>query len=425
MPTRIQTFLGIAVVVVILGLTLATRIFETTEKGTYQIKQAAVSGTMSAHMEPGLWWQNFGDIQTWPVATTFFFTSDNEEGEARDQAEEVRFNDGSLAAISGTMRVSLPTSESEAIALVTSHGYRDVDDMMERLIRPTVRGAMRLTANLMSARESYSVKRSDYVFWAWDQIQNGLYETEEEIRDTTDLITGKKTSKAFKIIKIDADGNPVRQKNPLEGTGLVLKNFEIKKFVYDKKVDSQIAQQQEAFMAVATARANAEKADAEAKQAEAEGLRKVMTAKYEEEQKKVKAVVEAEKVKEVAEIAGQQRLTVAELDKQAAEQKKQENILLGEGEAKRKELVLAADGALQQKLDTYQKVMSIWAEAYARRQVPQMVIGGGGGAANGGAATGSNTDALNFNQVMTLLVAERLGLDLNIRKGISSSKDKK
>ena len=55
--------IGIAFICIIVALLFSRSIFETVEKGTYQVKQAAISGTMSAKMSPGLWLQLFGDIE--------------------------------------------------------------------------------------------------------------------------------------------------------------------------------------------------------------------------------------------------------------------------------------------------------------------------------------------------------------------------
>ncbi|MCP3995282.1 MAG: hypothetical protein GY722_09485, partial [bacterium] len=153
--------------ILLLALTLGGRIFETVEKGTYQVKQAAVTATMSAKMTPGLWFQNFGDITQWDKAETFYFTADKVEGASHDQSIEVRFNDGSLCHISGTMRIILPTNEEAAIALMTENRYNNYRELEKKLVLPVVRNALRLTANLMSARESYSEKRTDFIFWAW------------------------------------------------------------------------------------------------------------------------------------------------------------------------------------------------------------------------------------------------------------------
>ena len=244
-----------------------------------------------------------------------------------------------LCDVSGTLRVVLPASEQQAIDLVTTHGYADYTNLEQKLVLPVVRNSLRLTANLISARESCSEQRSDFVFWAWDQIQSGIYETEEETRKVVDPVSGQEVTKTFKIIKVDARGNPVHQRNPMEGLGITLTNFDVKLFDYTEKVRAQISTQQTALMVVATARAKAQQAEQEALMAEAEGKANVARARYEEEQKKIRAVVGA-----------QQRLEVGQLDRQAAGEKKQEQILLGQGEAERKRLVLRADGALKQKL---------------------------------------------------------------------------
>ena len=227
----------------VIGLTvlLGYGLVETVNQGTYQVRQMIVTGTMNAKLTPGMWLQLFSDIVTWPTAETFFFAND-EFGSARiDRAIEVRFNDGSLCDVSGTLRIILPSSEQQAIDLVTKYGYASYRDLEQKLILPVVRNALRLTANLMSARESYSEQRADFVFWAWDQVQNGLYETAEETRKVVDPVSGKEVTKTFKIIKTDEEGNQVYQHNPLEGLGITLANFEVKLFDYTEKVQDQIS----------------------------------------------------------------------------------------------------------------------------------------------------------------------------------------
>ena len=297
------------------------------------------------------------------------------------------------------MRIILPTSEQAAIDLTTKNSYFDYPEMEQKLILPVVRNALRLTANLMSARESYSEQRTDFIFWSWDQIQNGLYETTEETRKVIDLVSGEEVTKTFKIIRLGDDGTPTHQHNPLEGLDINLANFEIKQFVYAKKVQQQIATQQEALMAVATARAQAQQAEQEALTKEAKGKSRVVEAKYEEEERKVRAVVQAT-----------QRLEVARLEKQAAEETKQREILLGQGDAERKSLVLRADGALAQKLDAMIKINEQWAKAYSTRQVPALVMGAGG-------VDGTDKSTTEFAQMMQLLVAKEMGLDLSIPSG--------
>ena len=399
------------------AILLSGALVSTVKKGTYQIRQMIITGTMRAKLDPGMWPRLLSDIVTWPKAQTFFFTKDVEGGDKADNSIEVRFNDGSLCDVSGTMRIILPSSERQAIELTTVYGYTDEKDLEQKLVLPVVRNALRLTANLMSARESYSEQRADFVFWAWDQVQNGLYETAEETRKVVDPVSGQEVTKTFKIIKKDDQGNYVYQRNPLQGLGINLANFEVKLFDYTEKVRAQISTQQTAMMAVATARAKAQQAEQEALMAEAKGKAMVATEKYKEEQKKVRAVVQAQQRLEVAEldrtravVQAKQRLDVAKLDRAAARETKQQEILIGQGEAERKRLILRADGALKQKLDAYVKAQELWANAYANRRVPNLVMGGNG-------AGGTDKATTEFSQMMQLLVAGQMGLDLSVPKG--------
>lgn len=404
--------IGFVTVLILVGAICAGSIFETVEKGTYQVKQAAVTGKMSAKMEPGLWMQNFGDIDVWPVSETFFFTSDKDGKDDTDidMSIEVRFNDGSLCKVSGTARVLLPTTEQDAISLVTVRGHKTYPDLEQKLILPTVRNVLRSTANLMSARESYSEKRADFINWARDQIENGLYDTDETIAEVEDLITGEKVRKAVKVIRKDKNGLPVYQYNPLKHTGIRLDNFEIKVFNYERKVQEQIAKQQEARMNVETAKAKAEEAKQDELKAIAEGKKNVAIAQYEKEQEKIKAVVDAQKDKEVAELQAKKKLEVAKLEKAAAAETKQANILEGEGLAEKKRLILQADGALQQKLDAYVQVSRYYADAiknYSGNWVPTVTMGETEGIAGGGAE-----QLINMLSVKT---AKELALDMDIK----------
>ena len=412
MSVKQYVITGFVAVLIIIGLVCASSIIETVDKGTYQIKQAAITGKMSAKMVPGVWLQMFGDIDPWPKAETFFFTADKDGKDDTDvdMSIEVRFNDGSLCKVSGTARVLLPTTEQDAIALVTERGHKTYGDLEQKLILPTVRNVLRSTANLMSARESYGEKRADFINWARDQIENGLYDTDETIAEVEDLITGEKVRKAVKVIRKDKNGLPVYQYNPLRETGIRLDNFEIKVFNYERKVQEQIAKQQEARMNVETAKAKAEEAKQDELKAIAEGKKNVAIAKYEKEQEKIKAVVDAQKDKEVAELQAEKKLEVAKLEKAAAAETKQANILEGEGLAEKKRLILQADGALQQKLDTYATVNRYYADAiknYQGNWVPTVTMGESNGVAGNGAE--------QLIKMLSVKTAKDLALDMNIQ----------
>lgn len=406
----------------LIALVFGSRIFETVEKGTYQIKQAAVSGEMSAHMTPGMYMQAFGDIQVWPKSETFYFISDANEGGVDNTSIRVRFVDGSETAISGTMRYSLPTSPEQAISLITKHAYMSPEDLEAKLILPIVRKALINTANLMTARESYAEKKTDFFTMARDQVENGMYLTEEyekEVIDPTDPTGVKKIKVNAKRPRIDPKtGDIVREANhPLSGTGIRIVNFEVKRFDYPDRVQKQIAQQQENLMAIATAKSLAKKAEQDAITIEQEGLANVTRAKYIEEEVKVKAVVVAQRDKEVAETHAHKELEVAKLERLAARETKQKLILLGQGEATRKRLVMSADGALQQKLDTWLKAQEYYATAmrdYKGAWVPNVVMGINENNSQNGASA--------LIDMLTVKTARDLSLDMSINAGIKQVK---
>lgn len=395
-----------------IGLFSVPKIIETVEKGTYQIKQAAISGTMTAKMSPGLWMQYWGDIDTWPKAETFFFTHDKDTKDDvdADSSIEVRFQDGSVCKISGTARVIMPTSPQDAINLVINRNHKTYKDLEQKLILPTIRNVLRSTANLMTARESYSVKRLDFVTFARDQIENGVYQTEESVKEIEDLVTGEKVRKEVKAI-LRKGGVPLYQANPMGDTGIRLVNFEIKSFRYENKVRNQIGKQQEARMNVETAKAKAEEARQRELQTVAEGLAAVAKAKYEKEQEKVRAVVDAEKDKEVAILQASKKLEEAKLLKLAAKENKLANILDGQGLAEKKRLILAADGALEQKLATYKAVQNRYAAAienYKGNWVPTVMTGGTSG--------GNGNAAMTMIEALSIKALKDLALDLEVKK---------
>ena len=204
-------------------------------------------------------------------------------------------------------------------------------------------------------------------------------------------------------------------KSDLTIYGVTLQGSQITNWDFEAKTLAQISKKREATMAIITSRAAAERAKQDAITAEEMGKANVMTAKYEKEVEKERAIVDAERAKQVAEIKAQQLVEVArqgrleaEQHKLAAAETKQKDILLGQGEAERKRLVMNADGALQQKLETYKEVNFAYAQAIAQQKwVPEVQMGAGEGT-NGSAAEG----ILNMFQVKT---AKDLVLDMSMK----------
>jgi regulator of protease activity HflC (stomatin/prohibitin superfamily) len=415
-------FFGILGCILLFLLIASSQIVSNVAKGTYEVKQSWITGDVTAKMTPGWWWK-IGAIQDWPVAETFYFTrgKDSKADSPDDFSVLVQFNEGSDCNISGTARVTLPKGDREAVALTVNHGYRNWEDVKEKLVRTQIRLALMLAANQMSARESYYDKRADFISMVSDQLTNGMYAYTEVEKEIEDPGTGKKVTKVVKVIKKDKDGSPVRRGNPFTDVGVSVSNLDIKGFLYSPKVQEQILKQQKAYMDIQTAVADAQKAEQEKLTAEAQGKANVATARYAEETEKIKAVVKAQKDKEVAELgasrdksvaetAAQRDLDVAMLNTKAAEQRKLAAILEAEGFAKATRLKMESDNYQALKVQAAVDIHRAYAEALSKRRVP--LIEGSAGLIDG--KPGDGGMFASQKGLVDLMILKALGMKVDL-----------
>lgn len=95
------------------------------------------------------------------------------------------------------------------------------------------------------------------------------------------------------------------------------------------------------------------------------------------ETEKIVAETRAQQEKKVAILKGEETLAVAKLEREAAEQEKLKHIAWGEGEARRRELLIQADNLEEFRLNIYKEVMLQFASEIGKQKwVPDMVVGG-------------------------------------------------
>lgn len=433
----------LVILLVVVGF-LGGSIFETNTAGHIQVKQAAVTGNLSCQMEPGMYFQNFGDIHDYLEAETFYFTADLETGESKDQSLPTRFNDGTKAMVSGSVRVLLPATCDDLVHL--HRKFKGMKGVMQKLVLPAIRKTLFNTGPHMSAAESFAEKRGEFAALAEDQLINGIFMVDKQEADSVDPITGE--PKKVWIIKkkpcapddgMHCIGGFKRDPSAFKQFGVQVTNFVIDEIFYPDNVLSQIEQQRKAKMDIITQQAEAKLAEARASKAKAEAQAqveetrakeevektvKIVKAEADKEQavlkaeaEKAKAIVEATKKKEVAELAKQEAIieaekkkAVAALDLEAADMEKQANILRGEGEAKKKKLIMEADGALEKKLDAWLKAQQAWADAMSKAQpgalVPTIIMG------NDDDNGGDTSKASNFMDLLMIKTAKDLAVDL-------------
>ncbi len=400
---------GTIAILVAATLVSAGKLWENVSASDYVVIQSPVAGELNWRVTPGVAWQGFGDVTSYRIRMMYDF---------REKGYNVQFNDGGHGTIFGSIQCDLPPS----VDLLTNlhRKFPSQQHVENGLIKTSTEGAIYLVGTLMSSRESYAEKKNDLIHYVTDQVQNGAYRTRQKREWVKDPVTNENKEVIAAEIVMGKDGNPERQeKSTISQHGIHCYQFIVNRIAYDTAIEAQIKQQQSITMNVQTSIADKVLAEQRAQTAEASGRANATEAKWKQETIKAQAVTQAEQEKqvqvtnaardkEVAETQGNQRLVVADLDRKAAEQTKLQQILLGEGEAARKKLVLQADGALEQKLKAYVEVMpQIFGAMKGTAFVPSIVMGGSG------AATSSASGLIDL---LTAKTAKDLALDLSVPK---------
>jgi len=380
------------------------------------------NGTMFVKFEPGWYLSLFGKVNAYNDVLTFDFDKNvnSQDATLDQQGIQVRYQDGGTGTIFGIARFSLPNDEESMLKLHKQ--FRSYEGVAYKLIKPSTEESNNLTAALMSSEEAYAEKRSTFTEWSKEQLVVGLYKTEIKQISEEDELSGKRVTKNVPTIRMGKDGLVEHYTSDLASYGVEVTGYQITDWDFEEKTLEQIAAKRMATMAIITAKAQAEEAKQEALTAEEKGKAAVMVAKYEKEVTKEQALVEATQAQEVAVIEAEQLVLVAEqaLLEQTqktltADQYKEEQILLGEGDAEYKKLVLEADGALEQKLATYEKVSQMFADAISKQKwVPDLQIGS---STSGGK---SGNAAQNLMDLFLIKSAKELQLDMTITPNSST-----
>lgn len=398
-----------AVILTIVAVICSFSLFQNVDADEILVVQHPTNGHLTFHSTPGIKLQGFGKVTLYKKRQQFWFSAKEDQGRETDDAIKIRFNDGGHADVSGSTAWEMPLDEVNLTELHTKYGSPSAIE--QQLIRTIVEKCVYMTGPLMSSAESYASRRNELLSLIDDQIKYGVYRTTSKDVRAKDPMTGQdKTVRLVELVPSDdpEDHGFAREGgSPISDFGIKTFNLSLNEVTYDQTVESQIQQQQQAIMQVQTAIADSKRAEQKAITVAKEGEADAAKAKWEQEVIKAREVTSAE-----------QRVAVAVLDLEAAELEKKRQILLGEGEAKRRELVMSADGALDKKLEAYVKVNEMFAKAiseYRGAWVPGIVMGSSAnGASSGANAAFPGANAMDFINLLTMKAAKDLSLNLGI-----------
>lgn len=417
--TIIMSFVGAIALLIIGALT-----FGINDAGYRTVIQYP-NGNVNIKFEPGIYFTWFGKTTIYKDVITFDFDKEVISPKSvtlttNGAGIQVRYQDGGTGNVFGKARFALPNNEKEMFLLHKE--FRSGVGVAAKIIKSVTEESMNLTAGLMSSEEAYAEKRSTFSQWARDQISRGNFKTELKRIRTVDEATNKSVIKNVPVIAYNEKGLAEHEPSDLLKFGITVSGFQVTDWGFEPRTLQQIAAKREATMAIITAIANAERAKQDAITIKEQGIANVTQAKYEKEVEKERAVVQAEKEKEVAVIKAEQLVDVAEQQKLEAEQKKlaaveykEEQILRGEGDGEYKRLVIEADGALAQKLETYEHVHARYAGAVGQHKwVSDIAVGSCG--ANGSSGANGASNAMDLIELLTVKTAKDLSLDMSIVK---------
>lgn len=324
----------------------------------------SVSGNLKVSTEPGPQWQGFGTVTSYPRQTQYLFGV----ADGNDTSIKLQFNDGGTATLHGSVNWEMPLDKASILKIHKNFG--SASGVESRAVVKMMDAATYLAGPLMSSIESAGERRSELVNVINDQAERGVYVTRVVAKQVTEELSKETKTVNITEIQRNADGTPKRQQGSiLAEFNIKLQPISIKNLDYDDIVKKQIVDRQKSTTAVQLAIAQALKAEQDAITAEKNGMATAAKAKWDQETIKAQQVTEAEQKRDVAKLAQEE-----------AQFYKDQQILIGQGDAKRKELVMAADGALDPKLKAYITVQAVWAQAfkdYQGNMVPSIVMGGG------------------------------------------------
>ena len=355
----------------------------------------------------GLYWKIPGSkVTTYPNVITISHRGSDTGSTVNGTQILIRFNDATEAYAQTVVRFLLPDKEADMIVLHSE--YVNKEYLALKGLQPYTIECVKNSAQLMDSEQHYSGGRAQLSQFFQDQLQDGLYLLDVEEIVTKDSVTNEVKRIYTSNIRLAPNGDKVRKSSDLTRFGISIASATIENVDYESQVDEKLKKKIEASTREAVSKQNLVTAQQEAMTAEAEGRRRLVEIEYEELQRQTQAVVQAETQVKLALQDKEKQQIAMEAAKLEAEKIKE----LADAESYAKQKMMAADGALEKKLHTYEEVQRMWATAFQNYQgalVPTFQN-------SGGAATGKGNAGIDFMQIMGAKAAMDLNMDLQVKK---------
>lgn len=331
------------------------------------------------------------------------------------------------ADVEFSVRFRLP---GENQFLKIAQEYRTPENFINTALIPAIKETLQATASLMSADDYYAGARSEFGAEFEKQLNNGIYLIKRKEIDRSSLRGEKAIPKTQGQIGLDDSSVVMVTEKVTDAKGIpVSKQQQFRKFdveVVEARITNvdpnpqykgRMVKVQTALAELAVARQNKLKEQEEKLLVTARGEKEVEVKRQETLRDQIERTTKAETEKKLTLIDATRQneraaieqktaaiaLEKAKIDAQAVK-------VTADAEAYAKNAVIEADGALDKKLATFERIHEYWAAAAKAAPVPSIVMGGTGG------SSGRNDEVTSFMDILKTKAAKDLALEMNIKK---------
>lgn len=399
-----------AILIAVLITQLNSMFFYSEAGYSYLVQYA--TGKQVSVLTPGWKLKLYGEVTPFKKVMTVRFTKKDIPASGRDNPINIRFNDAVTADVSTAVRFRLPEDEETFKTMAVE--FRTQTNLVANALMPTVREVVRNSGRMLSAQDYISGKGGEFEQAIQEQLESGIYilETREIKNSTADSVVheGQRTTQNSRTIryevhvKKDTKGEPIRKIHPLKQYNIYIAQTAIEDVDPEPKFKNMLAQQRDAAAQANVEKQKAQKAEYEKQRIIAEGESQKAQIRVSKEKEQIETLINAETQMKEAEIRKKTEQAGLEADKLKAKRID----VIASAEANKKRKIMLADGALEKKLATLEKIHAKYAEAMTGTQmVPSVVIG---------ESKGGGKNATELVNLLTAKTAMDLRLDMTPKK---------
>tara|TARA_R110002050_G_scaffold34397_4_gene86800 strand:+ start:163 stop:1569 length:1407 start_codon:yes stop_codon:yes gene_type:complete len=306
------------------------------------------------------------------------------------KAQQREFADAIKADVAASLIVSINYSDEEGFLTMVDKNRSELK-LVKARIYPVYEQALKNTCKLMDAQDYISGASSQFDYYLKDQMENGMYLTEEvysdieEVsivaNDTTKTVAkgkvsnGNKREKKYRIRR-DSNGDPIRDSsNSLKRYGLTVQQAAVTNIDWEKSFDERLTDQKEQVAQTQLEKQEAEKEYYATQKAIAKGEREKAETRVKLEKIQLEKTISADtKAKEASYKEQEETNLLAAAKKQA-----QRVRVMADAESYEIKKKVQAGITPEKRLEMELNAEVAKEEARAKRAVPNTMIVGGDG----------------------------------------------